>query len=432
MAWSLPHISALPPEILHHILTYLPISTLLGFGQTSRRHYLAAGLAVQNLQLAILPRRIHGVLAFLNSSTFEETDAIYGDLDYDSPAHNQIVVPSPLPVPLIGTKRRKSSGPPPVTPAQHRERLFELQNALACSVLSTPSLGHLRSLTLHIYDIVSPSLTEILATGFPSLRHLHLNFSHRYLHDSCLPAHYWTSSHYLQASPIWDALAGIGEEHESNLKLRNLENLTVERAGLTSVQLQKWVEKNPRLRHLTLRNVAGVDVGFVQFLGGAARDWTANGGVSRSARLETLALEHCASLTLTNVEDFVWLNSLFDIDADKDSIAQLRGSDRGHRDPTSALETMSLHGSKSVSTASMVTYLETSRPALRQVTLPDGKVLAVRPKTTASGSSSPYINIREQIEAPEWDAEVKDQRTTEDRNDRMHPDELGGSSSKQK
>ncbi|EXJ82561.1 hypothetical protein A1O3_06374 [Capronia epimyces CBS 606.96] len=391
MASSLPPpISALPPEILHQILTYLSVPTLLIFARTSRQHYSAASRALQTLQIAILPRRIHGLLAFLNSSLLEETDVLYGEPDYDVPTPNQIVVSCPLPVPLIGSKASKPKNPtePPPTPAQHREQLFRLQDALACSILTTSSLVHLRSLTLHIYTITSPSLPEILATCFPDLRHLHLNFSHPYLHDACLPAHYWTSSEYLRASPIWDALAGIGDELESSVKLINLERLTVERAGITRTQLQKWVERNPRLQSLTLRNVAGVDASFVKWLGGVSRV------SSRSVMLKSLALEHCSSLTLGTVEDFTWLDSLFDIDDAQTPT---------HQDPdaTSALLVLSLQGSNGVSMPPLFTYLETRRPALLQITLPDGRRLTAWASPTFSRPSPSCSNTGQQHQALE-------------------------------
>lgn len=374
-------IAALPPELLHQILTYLPVATILRFARTCKGHYLASLAALQSLQLDIFPRRIYGVLAFLNAATFEDIDTSYGMTDFDSPAHNQIVIVSPLQVPQTGARRSKSrqSNQPTLTAAEHREQLFILHNALSCTILSTPSLVNLRSLTLHIYHISSPTLTEILATHFPSLCHLHLNFSHIYIHDACLPSHYWTSPLFLKGSPIWNSLAGIGDENESKLRLTKLERLTLERAGITSVQLQGWVQNNPQLTELILRNVTGVDADFVQWLGSyhaAAREQDGRSPRSQPVRFKKLALESCPSLCLEHAEAFSWLKSLSGIDNTSSSHTEYgRGRLEEDQSTRPALDMFSLQGSTSVSTPSLLTYLEQACPPLRQITLPDGRVL---------------------------------------------------------
>jgi hypothetical protein len=356
-------ISSLPPEVLHEILTYLPIETLLIFGRTSKRNYSAATQALQNLRLAILPRQMHGTLAFLSTTTFEEIDTDVGDVAYDNPCRNQVLVTSPLPSSFNETRSRtkRPAGP---TPAQHREKLIQLQNALACSVLSTPTLVSLTSFSLYIYHIISPALTEILATSFPNLKELRLNFHHPYLHDSCLPAQYWSNPIYLEPSPIWNALAGIGDRHNASLRLQKLEKLTLERAGINSYQLQRWVERNPNLKELRLRNVLGVDLEFVQWLGrhhsGTDLETTQQ---SRPARLRTLALESCSSLVINSVEQFSWLSSLFDF------------GDKSIYEERLALEVLSFRHSVSVSAKPLYAYLETNRPSIRQITLMDGHIL---------------------------------------------------------
>ena len=375
-------ISALPPEVLHQILKYLPIATLLRFGRTSRRNYSAATLALKILRLAILPRQLHGVLAFLSSSTFEEFDIDIGDTTYDNPFRNQIIVPSPLPPFNPPRPRTKPPSGTLLTPAQYRDKLFQLQNALACSILSTPTLGSLNSLSLYIYHITSPSLTEVLATLLPSLRELRLNFYHPYLHDTCLPAQYWTNPVYLQPSPIWNALAGIGDRYNANLKLKKLEKLTIERAGINSFQLRKWVECNPNLRELRLRNVAGVDLEFVQWLGtyyGYKETETSN--MARPGQLKILALENCSNLVVGSVDDLRWLGSLFEIGS----------AGIHHEDKPTALDVLSLRYSTSISTTAICAYLESHRPSLLQLTLPDGHILVpIRQKRSRSGSSTPH------------------------------------------
>ncbi|KIV83793.1 hypothetical protein PV11_05787 [Exophiala sideris] len=371
-------ISELPPELLHQILTYLPISNLLTFARTSKQHYSASISALQDLQLAILPKRVYGILAFLNASNFDDLDHNYTFWGHDSLSRNQIIVPSTLPIPPHRLKRSRSKKPDAsrqlLTPVQYREELFQLQNALSCSILSTPSLVNLQSLTLHIYNIISPSLSETIATRFPKLRHLHLNFNHPYLHDTCLPAQYWTSPLFLKGSPLWNSLAGLGRENEAKLRLTRLESLTGERAGITSVQLQRWIGRNPALKELTLRNVMGVDAEFVQWLGQYYICQSDKSNSPAPARLRNLALESCANLSLQSVEDFRWLDNL----TFTESTVYL---DEGLPDldacSDTALQALSLHGSP-VSTTSLLKYLDETRPPLRQITLPSGRVLVAR------------------------------------------------------
>ena len=360
-------ISSLPPEVLHQVIKDLPIALLLRFGQTSKRNYLAAISALQELRLAILPRHIHGVLAFLSSSAFEDIDADLWEFNYDDPCRNQIIIASPLPTPPNGTSKSKTKAKTEarITPAHHREKLIQLQNALACSILSTSSLSNLSSLTLHIYHMTSSSLTEILATSLPNLRELRLNFCHPYLHDTCLLPQYWTNPVYLEASPIWNALTGVGETNHARLRLRNLERLTVERAGITSCQLRKWVECNQRLQELKLRNVAGVDLEFIQWLGQYYGTRSVEQGQAKPAKLKALALEACSSLAIKEVGEFSSLDPLFD----------MVGKKARHDDKPPTLQVLSFRGSGSISTQALLDYLESTRPPVRRITLPDGRIL---------------------------------------------------------
>jgi len=376
-------ISKLPPELLNQTLSYLPLAVLFTFARTSKRHYAASILALRNLQLAILPRRLHGVLAFLNSSDFDEIEIDYGMIDSKSSTHNQIIVTSSLPVPLRGNKRSKRIT---TTPAEHREQLLNMQNAMACSILSKPNLSNLHCLTLHIYDVTTPLLTRILATHFAKLRQLHLNFSHPYLHDPCLPAGYWKSplpSNRSDTCPIWDPIAGIGGENEANLKLTNLEKLTLERADMTSVQLQKIVQRNRGLSELTLKNVTGVDLGFVQWLGAYHEGRKAEGREPHPVWLRSLALESCQSLKIYTPDKLAWLDGLFDVDHVGHGPITSDDEEAG-----SALRALSLHGSDSVSTPALFAYIEKSRPPLRQLTLPDGRLFVARTRPRPSPSSS--------------------------------------------
>jgi len=393
-------LSSLPPELLREILLYLPIANILSFASTSKENFTTATLALHTLHLAVLPRRIFGVLTFLNSYRLDEND--YHDGYEDTPTLHQVIIPSELPSHLLeGCRKPASQRPrkPTLTAAQYRGKLLALQNKIASSVLSTSALSKIQTLSLHLYEIISPELTAILATSFDSLRNLHLNFSHPYLHDTCLPAHYWKSPVFLTRSPIWNALSGLGDLNAAPLKLRTLESLTIERAGITSVQLRKCVEHNPRLNQLILRNVIGVDQEFVQWLGDhyrainqahydAGGRTNSNGDTEPQAKLEKLALEHCSALVLRSKTDFGWLDSLFNLEP---SSSTGTGTRSAHENATSNnesyytpkpnhLRTLSLLGSNpnAVSTNNLLSYLEEGKPPIKQVTLPDGRILVAK------------------------------------------------------
>src|SRR4051812_39774297 len=192
-------LSSLPPELLHEILVYLPVSNILSFSQTCKENFTTSTLALQTLHLAVLPRRIYGLLTFLNSLHLDDND--HPEIYDGTPTLHQITMPSELPIKYLELSTKSGSSrprKPTLTPAQYREQLFALQNKLACSALSTSALSKIRTLSLHLYELTSPDLTNLLATSFDNLRNLHLNFSHPYLHDTCLPARYWTSPIFLK------------------------------------------------------------------------------------------------------------------------------------------------------------------------------------------------------------------------------------------
>ena len=155
----------------------------------------------------------------------------------------------------------------------------------------------IQSLKLNLYDLTSFELAELLSTNFTSLHHLHLNFRHPYIHDPCLPANYWRSH---KCSAIWNSFAGIGSKNASALFLTNLRSLHVERAGLTSAQLQKWIEVNPYLSRLRLRCVyPGVDNEFVRWI-----------GTSIQRKWKVFELLDCENLLMSKIQDFYWLQGL--------------------------------------------------------------------------------------------------------------------------
>ncbi|KAJ9640879.1 hypothetical protein H2204_003168 [Knufia peltigerae] len=364
--------SSLPSEILHQILNHLTIASILRFGRTSKKHHSASALALQELELAVLPKRVHGVLAFLHSADVNDPSYASGFEGQDSLGRNQIIITSHIPIPVMRRNRHEIRGP---TPAQYREELIQLQNALAYSALVSSALVNLQSLTLHMYDLVSAPLTDLLATRFLKLRHLHLNFKHHYLHDTCLPAGYWEYSVLLRGHPAWNALAGLGQRHESKLKLHKLESLSLERAGITDAQLKKWIVQNPGLRDLKLVNCLGANSLFVQWLGEYYSD-DADRSPRPTTKLKHLAIEECSYLSFGTAEAYSWLDPLL-----VPSVGAQNAKDTLNNDSDSScaaappLKTFSLRKCPSISTFALLEYLNEKRPPLDRIGLPNGRVL---------------------------------------------------------
>ncbi|KIX97515.1 uncharacterized protein Z520_06967 [Fonsecaea multimorphosa CBS 102226] len=351
-------------------------------------------MATQELQLAVFSGNIHGVLAFLASprtghSFLNDAEQPEYDFDYadDHPQVKQKVVEATLPRPVFPVRRRplRRDVEESIQAVAFRYcgRLIRLQNSLACTALSAKGWATLQSLSLYMWDIMAPELTKLLASQFADLEELRLGFCHPYIHDHCLPLRYWDHPDFLEPSPIWDALCGIGEEHAAHLRLKKLKKLTLQRSGISRDQLQKWIECNPGLVDLRLHHVAGVDAEFVQWLGTYYRVDTGD-HAAPPAKLRTLALESCTSLSLGSLEDLSWLDSL------------LPTPGKGTKDPedaASVFQVLSFRDSTSVSTSALMQYLALKQPQVRQVTLPSGRVLvenATDPNTDCSFDPAIY------------------------------------------
>ena len=154
--------------------------------------------------------------------------------------------------------------------------------------------------------MLDATLTSTLASRFPELRHLSLNFSHPCIHESYLPARYWRSTPFVsdEGTPAWNALAGIGAENREKLRSRGLRSLEVVRAAITERQCLEWVRRNPGLRKVRLQMVTGVDNSFVHGLAALAEE-----GESRTG-LQVLQLENCGNLILKTEEEMAWIEKM--------------------------------------------------------------------------------------------------------------------------
>lgn len=277
---------SLPSELLSTILAHLPVPSLLNFSTTCRTNQIFAYRALHTLNLAIFPSEIHCSMALMSKKFQIHSENSVSDEDSDT-----------LPSSVTRTTGITTNNLTHTSSKVRLENQIAKQNEIAAEILSKESTANLRSLSLNMYDLRSSHLTSIMATKMAKLRHLELRFAHSYVHDRCLPVGYWNEAS--NGSPAWNALVGLGQENKQNLRLRGLLSLRIERAGLTSTQLRKFIESNPLLRKIHLDNVTGVDLEFVH--------WLAAYCESGESRLEEITLERCPQLKMQRLEDFAWL-----------------------------------------------------------------------------------------------------------------------------
>jgi hypothetical protein len=270
-------LNALPSELLETILSHLDIPSLLAFSLTSSTNYAHHLHALHTLHLAVFPKKVHALIAFLQHSNSTE--------DFHA-AHHRISIP------LRQRPNRHTN------PKTYRNSIISSQNAHLTTLLTRYGQS-LETLSFHAWDIL-PATASALAENSTRLRRLSLAFDHSSSRDPCIPTAFFEQP--TRASSLWSALAGLGAECDGKLVLRNLLSLRLERAGCTSAQLRGMVARNPRLRSLRLRKVRGVDEEFVDWLGSDAN-------TSRS-NLAVLCIEECANLELSQAEDYFWLSKL--------------------------------------------------------------------------------------------------------------------------
>ena len=264
---------SLPTELLAIVLSQLSLQSLLAFAATSRINQELAGTMLQELNLAVFPRELHGRLALMEHN--EETTTL-----------NFSVI-----------KTTTHDKPLDICPSNILKRQISAQNKAVYSVLNNQFTHSLKSLSLHMYDFSSHELASLMASNLTMLRELTLKFCHPYIRDRSFSPVYWREAP--NGNSCWNALAGLGTENQSTLRLRNLRILHIERAGLTSVQLRRFVETNWCLKELYLDNVIGVDQEFVQWLGAYCE--------SGQSKLEKITFQNCPQLRMQNLEDFAWL-----------------------------------------------------------------------------------------------------------------------------
>ena len=206
-------ISCLPPEILREVVGYLPIRSLLAFGQTSKYHRAVQQTSLSTLRLGVFPSRLDGLL-----SSIETTET------HDS-AHS---------VQKVLEKRK----------ARSKNMIIFNQNIAVARIVSRYSKS-LRDLQISVWDLQQPA-AEALAK-IDCLQRLSLRLDHPSTRRTDLDPSFWC---YSPGSTVWNTF--YAKEGSPRIFGRLL-SLNLERAGITDYQLLRILESNPRITELTLR-----------------------------------------------------------------------------------------------------------------------------------------------------------------------------------
>lgn len=209
---------SLPPEIILHILRYLPLHSLLSFGRTSKGFHTLSNSSVTALSIGIFPTRISSLVSSIHASSSS--------------------LPSiPLDHTVLVIMDRQST--------RTKHQVLTFQNKLASEVTERYA-SSLHSLDLRLWEM---QIAEAL-THTKNLKHLALRMDHPFLRHRDIDKSYWNQA---EGSTVWNELEGVWDR---------LEYLTLERAGITEWQLAQIMRTNPHLKGLRLKKCYGLGLGF--------------------------------------------------------------------------------------------------------------------------------------------------------------------------
>lgn len=219
-------LESLPPEITREIINYLPIRSLLAFGLTCRDNHAIQTAAVCTLQIGIFHSRLSGMVSFIESSP--SRDSTYS-------------------VPVVLSKGNSRT----------KEQVLRHQNRIVQAVADR--YRHtLRDLEVAIWDI--DEATAISLARLRNIRRLSLRLDHPFTRHRDLSKIYWDSA---PPSTVWNSLVGL---RGKGACFDRLESLNLERAGVTDYQLQRLLERSPRLRELRLQKCTNLTEETFEYL----------------------------------------------------------------------------------------------------------------------------------------------------------------------
>jgi hypothetical protein len=285
-----PSLLTVPPELLVHILAFLPIQALLKFSQTSRYSYSLASSSLHTLSLGIHPSRVSGIIARLAATQYpqpRETRSFFSALHHAAGDSQQGTSESTYMAEAILAPDNPYKVKVLIPDAQTFDytTLLSFHTALTSSVL----LRHgatLRNLDLSLWTLTIP-IANVLA-GLSAIRVLSI-------HIEDFP--------YVRAMPPIRAAAQRTEEREAWSLLTGtaiwaprLNALRIEGGELTTSQLSTLLRKVRWCRELWLYRCTMIDYSLWIFLGS---EW--EGG----SALQVLGISRCGGKLDEEVLDLI-------------------------------------------------------------------------------------------------------------------------------
>jgi hypothetical protein len=256
--------TSLPPEVTHEILSYLPISSLLAFSETSHSSHSIALSAFNTLHIGIYHTKIASLISSISRST---------STDSKPSTHN---------VPIILCKRE----------ARDKHQIIRSQTSKLVDIISRHA-PTLRSLEVSAWAL-EQDLADVLVT-MPNLRTLAVRLDHPTVRHARVPKSFWDVS---PLSPVWNTLSD--QRKNGRAPFGRLESLTLERSGITDHQLLQLLQRNPRIKELKLQKCLTITDEFFEALANSPMAKTLEKlSFTRSGtcEIDERILEHLAELT---------------------------------------------------------------------------------------------------------------------------------------
>ncbi len=205
--------SSLPPEITREVLRYLPISSLLDFGLTSKTKHAIQSCSLSSLRLGVFHSRLGGMISLMEATA-----------DRSCLHSVQMILPK--------------------TESRTKDMVVHNQNLKTQSVVGKYQTT-LRDLEVALWELQESSASSI--AQLKNLKRLSIRLDHPHTRYSGIDQRFWEIA---PGSTVWNGLASKSGKGGA---LGRLQSLNLERAGITDYQLAKVLESNPQLTELRLK-----------------------------------------------------------------------------------------------------------------------------------------------------------------------------------
>ncbi|KAK7556825.1 hypothetical protein IWX50DRAFT_214376 [Phyllosticta citricarpa] len=300
------HLLSLPSELLLHILSYLPIKSLLAFSETSRMAYILASSSLQTLSLGIYPNRVSSLISQLSSSS--PTASPFSRSARSSLHESAIVTSGETSTSSLFNEANTIAHVIPKASEHRPNTLLSFHTALTSSILSRYSVS-MRNLELSVWAL-TPPIADALASlknvrclslrvedpfGRGFLRRWIINWGSTTDDEDISPR---SSPSFFRAMP--EAASGT-EWNKFSDAWGRLETLRLMGAGISDWQLCRILERNPGLKELWLKKCPDVGLDLLKYM---AEEWDGR------LALDALSLIECDAAVEIDEEAMEYIGEL--------------------------------------------------------------------------------------------------------------------------